>query len=148
METLERYLAVITRHTCLPAVYLKPMYYKVLLKHAGLTSVHCHMKEVVRQGVLIILWHRNYLAKNSRDIRLFASSQSALFCNHIVAPPHKFVEHGRQERTEVLQSLFESHKNESVTRSIQVTLLQLFPHALDGKLPSSPGKTNTAHDGA
>lgn len=48
-----------------------------------------------------------------------SGSQSALFYNHIVAPPHKFVEHGRQERTEVLQNLFKAHKNESVTKHFQ-----------------------------
>lgn len=48
-----------------------------------------------------------------------SSFQICLYNNHIVATPHKFVEHGRQERTEVLQSLFESHKNESVTKHFQ-----------------------------
>ena len=54
-----------------------------------------------------------------RENRSQSSLQICLYNNHIVATPHKFVEHGRQERTEVLQSLFESHKNESVTKHSQ-----------------------------
>lgn len=92
----------------------------------------------------------------TRHTSLRDSSQSALYYNHIVTSPHKFVEHGRQERTEVLQMLFESHKNERVTRTIKITLLQLFSHSEDGGSPVilpcanhlSEGKTSTAHDGA
>lgn len=62
---------------------------------------------------------RIYTAKDMRENHSQSSLQICLYNNHIVQPPHKFVEHGRQERTEVLQSLFESHKNESVTKHFQ-----------------------------
>lgn len=59
---------------------------------------------------------RIYAAKDMQEKHLQSSLHLCLYNNHIVATPHKFVEHGRQERTEVLQSLFESHKNERVTK--------------------------------
>ena len=87
--------------------------------HAGLNSILSLKKEFYDKacffffgiGIISLRTHETYVSSSS--------SQSALFCNHIVAPPHKFVEHGRQERTKVLQSLFESHKNESVTKHFQ-----------------------------
>ena len=54
-----------------------------------------------------------------RENRSQSSLQICLYNNHIVVPPHKIVEHGRQERTKVLQCLFEAHKNESVTKHSQ-----------------------------
>lgn len=45
LRNARRHLAIITRHTCLPAVYLKLMCYKVLLTHAGLNSVLSLKKE-------------------------------------------------------------------------------------------------------
>lgn len=92
------------------------MCYKVLLTHAGLNSVLSLKKEFHDKacllffdiGIISLRTHETYVSSSG--------SQSVLFCNHIVQPPHKFVEHGCQERTEVLQSLFEAHKNESVTK--------------------------------
>lgn len=92
------------------------MCYKVLLTHAGLNSVLSLKKEFHDKACFFFFGIRNYLAKDSRDIRLFASSQSALCSNHIVKPLREFVEHGRQERTEVLQSSLKANKNESVTK--------------------------------
>lgn len=54
-----------------------------------------------------------------QENHLQSSLHLCLYNNHIVAPPHKIVEHGRQERTKVLQCLFESHKNERVTKHFQ-----------------------------
>lgn len=86
------------------------------LTHAGLNSVLSLKKEFHDKACLLFFDIRNYLAKDSRDMCLFASSQSALCSNHIVKPLHEFVEHGRQERTEVLQSSLKANKNYSMTR--------------------------------
>ena len=61
-------------------------------------------------------WLTKYAAKDMRENHSQSSFQICLYNNHIVAPTHKIVEHGRQERTEVLQCLFEAYKNERVTK--------------------------------
>ena len=101
------------------------MCHKVLLTHAGLNSVLSLKKEFHDKarllffgiGIISLRTHETYVSSSG--------SQSALCYNHIVKPLREFVEHGRQERTEVLQSSLKANKNYSVTRSIRVTLLQL-----------------------
>lgn len=87
------------------------MCYKVLLTHAGLNSVLSLKKEFHDKACFFLFRIRIYAAKDMRENHSQSSLHLCLYNNHIVATPHKFVEHGRQERTEVLQSLFESHKN-------------------------------------
>lgn len=89
------------------------------LTHAGLNSVLSLKKEFHDKACFFLDWLTKYAAKDMRENRSQSSLQICLYNNHIVATPHKFVEHGRQERTEVLQSLFESHKNERVTKHSQ-----------------------------
>lgn len=97
-----------------------------------------------------------YAAKDMQENHLQSSLHLCLYNNHIVATPHKFVEHGRQERTEVLQSLFESHKNESVTKhsnnsfTITSPCSKFYPFGHTSLQASNfaAGKVNTAHDGA
>ena len=43
-------------------------------------------------------WLTKYAAKDMRENRSQSSFHLCLCNNHIVATPHKFVEHGRQER--------------------------------------------------
>lgn len=90
-----------------------------VLTHAGLNSVLSLKKEFYDKACFFLFRIRIYTAKDMRENRSQSSLQICLCSNHIVAPPHKFVEHGRQERTEVLQSLFEAHKNERVTKHYQ-----------------------------
>ena len=44
-------------------------------------------------------WLWQYAAKDMQENHLQSSLHLCLYNNHIVAPPHKIVEHGRQERT-------------------------------------------------
>lgn len=46
-----------------------------------------------------------------QENHLQSSLQICLYNNHIVKPLREFVEHGRQERTEVLQSSLKANKN-------------------------------------
>ena len=78
------------------------------------------MKEAVRQGVLFFFFGIGIISLKTHETYVSSSSsQSALFYNHIVKPLREFVEHGRQERTEVLQSSLKANKNESVTKHFQ-----------------------------
>lgn len=96
------------------------MWYKVLLTHAGLNSILSLKKEFYDKACFFFLfWLWQYAAKDMRENHSQSSFHLCLYNNHIVVPPHKFVGHGRQERAKVLQSLFEAHKNERVTKHSQ-----------------------------
>lgn len=49
-----------------------------VLTHAGLNSVLSLKKEFHDKACFFFLWHRNYLAKDSRDIRLFVKLSKCL----------------------------------------------------------------------
>ena len=54
------------------------MCYKVLLTHAGLNSVLSRKKEFHDKACFLFFDIRNYLAKDSRDIRLFVKLSKCL----------------------------------------------------------------------
>ena len=87
------------------------MCYKVLLTHAGLNSVLSLKKEFYDKACFFLFRIRIYTAKDMRENRSQSSLQICLCSNHIVKPLREFVEHGRQERTEVLQSSLKANKN-------------------------------------
>lgn len=131
------------------------MCYKVLLTHAGLNSVLSLKKEFHDKACFFFLWHRNYLAKDSRDIRLFVKLSKCLVLQSYCSATSQICR-TRSPRTHRSSPKFVRVAQKlNYHKAFPVTLSQLFPSAEDGGSPVilpytnhlSAGKTNTAHEG-
>lgn len=105
--------------------------------------------------MLIILWHRNYLAKDSRDIRLFVKLSKCLVLQSYCSATSQICR-TRSPRTHRSSPKFvRVAQKQKCYKAFVITLLQLFSRSEDGGSPVIPpyanhlseGKTNTAHEG-